>query len=182
MEGTMAEAAEATPTNLDAFLAWKERQGPRHERLGGVVRATTGGTVGHNTVIDNVLLPLRARLRGKPRQPWRADVKVIAPAGDVMYPDVVVSWSPQQRKGTSIDRPVLAVEVSSPGTEKYDITVKRWAYQSIPSLRHLVFLAQDEARAEVVSRNADGSWTSVFVDALEGSVPLPVLELSLPVA
>jgi Uma2 family endonuclease len=99
-----------------------------------------------------------------------------------MYPDVVVSCSAQERKSTSIDRPVLAVEVAAPGTEKYDATVKRWAYQSIASLRHLVFLAQDEIRAEVASRNAGGSWSSVFVDGLEGMVVLPALELSLPMA
>ena len=33
----MAEAAEAVPTTLGAFLAWEERQELRYERVGGVV-------------------------------------------------------------------------------------------------------------------------------------------------
>jgi hypothetical protein len=37
--------------------------------VGGVVRAMTGGTVGHNTVADNVLLALRARIRGESCRP-----------------------------------------------------------------------------------------------------------------
>jgi Uma2 family endonuclease len=98
-----------------------------------------------------------------------------------MYPDVVVNCSPRGSRGrTSIDDPVLVIEVASPSTEKYDATEKRWAYQSIPSLRHLVFLAQDKALAEIASRNADGTWTSRFIEGLDAIVELPALELGLP--
>jgi hypothetical protein len=59
-------------------------------------------------------------------------------------------------------------------------TIERCGFQSIASLRHLLLLAQDEARAEVASRNANGTWTSRFVEGLDGVLDLPALELSLP--
>lgn len=177
----MAEPAVPLPMTLEEFLAWEESQELRYESVNAAVRAMTGGTLEHNAIADNAFTALRLRLQGKPCRPWRADTKVISPSGDVMYPDVVVNCSPRGRRGrTSIDDPVLVVEVASPSTEKYDATAKRWAYQSIASLRHLVLLAQDEARAEVASRNADGTWTSRFVEGLEGALDLPALELSLP--
>lgn len=176
----MAGPAISLPTTLEAFLDWEERQELRYERVGGVVRAMTGGTLEHNDIADNTMAALRQRLHGGRCRAWRADAKVIAPGGDVMYPDVVVSCAPQERHRTSVDQPVLVVEVTSPSTEKHDATEKRWAYQSIPTLRHLVFLAQDKALAEIASRNADGTWTSRFVEGLGGVVELPALELGLP--
>ena len=91
------------------------------------------------------------------------DVKVVTPAGDVMYPDVVVACGDLPGKATVLDAPVVIVEVLSESTAERDHGRKRWAYQTIPSLRHYVLIDQDEGGVEVTSPNADGTWQSVIL-------------------
>ena len=40
----------------------------------------------------------------------------------------------------------------------------------------------DEAKVEIVARGADGSWRSIFLTERAGGLPLPCLELVLPMA
>lgn len=176
----IAEAAAPIPLSLDAFLAWEEEQELRYEFVAGVFRAMTGGTLEHNDTAENVLMLLRERLRGKPCRARGANTKVVTPTGQVLYPDVVVNCSPREPKRNWIDDPVVVVEVASPSTGKYDTTLKRWAYQEIPALRHMVLMAADVPRAEVATRNPDGSWTSVFMTGEAAMVDLEALAVTLP--
>ena len=95
------------------------------------------------------------------------DVKVVTPAGDVMYPDVVVACGDLPGKATVVDAPVVIVEILSESTAERDHGRKRWAYQTIPSLRHYVLVDQDEGGVEVTSPNEDGTWQSVILRDLD---------------
>lgn len=74
----------------------------------------------------------------------------------------------------------MVVEVLSPSTQRLDHTRKRWAYSTIPSLRHYLLVAQDEPVVEVTSWQEDGSWRSVIHRDLNAVAVLPVLEIELP--
>jgi Uma2 family endonuclease len=178
----MALAALKEPIDPDAFLDWERRQAERHELVGGVVRMMVGAAMGHNTVADNIHVALATRLRGAPCRAWRADTRVKSASGSFTYPDVLVSCTPRRPDELFVDDPVLVIEVLSPSTEDYDQIEKRWVYQSIASLRQLVFVSPGEAKVELVTREADQSWRSVFVVGLDASLALDCLDLSLPMA
>jgi Uma2 family endonuclease len=87
----MATALNARHQTLEDFLAWERAQPDRYERVSGVVRMMTGGTIDHNRITLNVADAFRRRLSGGDYEAFVNDVKVVTPAGDVMYPDVVVA-------------------------------------------------------------------------------------------
>ena len=178
----MADPALKLPPDPDAFLDWEMRQAERYELVFGEARLMVGAAMGHNTVADNIHVALANRLRGGACRAWRADTRIRNPNGDLTYPDVVVSCTPRRPDELFIDDPVLVIEVLSPSTSHYDQTEKRWVYQAIPTLQQLVYVAPDEAKLELVSREPDDSWRSVFITGLDADLPLACLDLTLPMA
>jgi Uma2 family endonuclease len=175
----MATALNRRHETLEQFLAWEREQPERYERVSGVIRLMTGGTLDHNRITLNVADALRQRLRRGECEVFVNDVKVVTPAGDVMYPDVVVACGELPGKATVLDAPVVIVEVLSESTAERDHGRKRWAYQTIPSLRHYVLIDQDEGGVEVTSPNADGTWQSVIVRELGARLRLTALNLEV---
>ncbi len=142
----------------------------------------TGGTIGHNRITLNVADALRQRLQGGACETFVNDVKVVSPDGDVMYPDAVVVCGAIPDEATSIETPVVVVEVLSKSTAERDHGLKRWAYQKIPSLGHYVLIAQDEPAVEVATRADDGSWRSVLHEGLDARLQLDTLGVELGLA
>jgi len=175
-------AARKQPLTPEDFLAWEQQQAERHEFVGGKVRLMVGGTIGHNDITDNIHAALRTRLSGTPRRARTIQTRVKAVDESYVYPDVLVSCTPRRPDELFIDDPVLVVEVLSPSTANYDQTEKRWVYQTIPSLQQLVYVAPDEAKLELVTREPDGSWRSIFVTGLDADLPLASLDLTIPLA
>jgi Uma2 family endonuclease len=175
----MASPLSSEAQSLDDFLAWEGRQAERYERVGGVVRMMVGGTLNHNRIIRNVARLLEGVVPSA-CEVFTSDVKVVTPKGDVMYPDAVVACGELEGRTTSLDAPVVVVEVLSPSTEKQDHTHKRWAYQTVPSLRHYVLIGQDEPVFEVASWQDDGTWRSVIHRDLDARIVLAAISLELP--
>jgi Uma2 family endonuclease len=178
----MASAAPLPRRTPAEWLAWEERQAERWELLGDEPRLMAGGSDNHNQIALNVATALRERLRGGACSVRASDVKVRLPDGRWAYPDVFVRCGPRTGRETLFDDPVVIVEVLSPGTSSYDLEAKRWAYQEIPSLRHLLLVAQDRVKVELASRAADGSWRSVFHTGLDQLLPLEAIGVELPLA
>jgi Uma2 family endonuclease len=167
--------------SLPDFLAWEEAQPLRHERVGGHVWAMTGGTLGHNAIALSLVFALRQRLADTPCRVFAMDVRVVTPRGDVMYPDVVVVCGEHLDTDKEVSDPLLLVEVLSPSTAESDDSFKRWAYSTIPSLKHYVLIAQNRAEAEVST--ADGeTWRSVILRDAAASLRLDALGLEIPLA
>ena len=164
---------------LGEFLAWEEAQPERYERVGGAVHAMVGGTLRHNRITRNIVLLLAGAVPPG-CEVFFNDVKVVTPAEDVMYPDVLVACGNFADSQTLLETPVVVVEVLSPSTEKRDHTWKRWAYATIPSLRHYLLVGQDEPVVEVASWQEDGSWRSVIHRDLDALAALPSLGVELP--
>jgi Uma2 family endonuclease len=175
----MATALSRAHQTLEEFLAWEREQPERYERVSSVIRMMTGGTLDHNRITLNVAEALRQRLRGGDCEAFVNDVKVVTPAGDVMYPDVVVACGELPGKATVMDAPVVIVEVLSESTAARDHGRKRWAYQTIPSLRHYVLVDQDEGGVEVTSPNEDGTWQSAILRDLDDRLQLPALKVEI---
>ncbi|MGH6899260.1 MAG: Uma2 family endonuclease [Geminicoccaceae bacterium] len=168
---------------LPEFLAWETAQPLRHERVGGTVWAITGGTLNHNRIALNLFSALRSRLRGTACEAFALDVRVVTPppSEDVMYPDVVVVCGEGRGAETDVRDPTVIAEVLSPGTMARDHGFKRWAYGTIPTLKHYVLVAQDRPEAEVAT--ADGEiWRSVVLRDATASLRLDALGLEIPLA
>ena len=178
----MALAARKPPLDPDACLDWEQHQAERYELVDGQVRLMVGGTIGHNDITDNIHAALRTRLRGTPCRARAVQTRVRAADEHYVYPDVVVSCTPRRPDELFIDDPVVVIEVLSPSTAHYDQTEKRWVYQAIPSLRQLVYVSPNEAKLELVTREPDNSWRSIFITGLDTDLALASLDLTLPMA
>ena len=163
-----------------AFLEWETQQPEPHEFFGGKMRLKAGATLGHNAVADNLHVALATRLKRTAYRAWRAQTRVRAPAGEITYPDIVVSNRARSSTELCIDDPVLLVEVLSAPTANLELTPKRWVYITIPSLRQLVYISPDKAKLELVTRQPDDSWRSVFITGLDTDLPLACLDLTIP--
>lgn len=176
----MATSSRAIPTIPADFLAWESRQRQRYELVGGVARAMRGGMVGHNLLAGRVLVALQTQL-GPGCTAHQSDLKVSSPAGMVTYPDVLARCGPFDEDATEADHPVLIVEILSPSTRREDLIRKRYGYQAIPSLRWLLYVEPKKVQVEVVTREGDNSWRSVFVTDPKATIRLEGLGVSLKV-
>ncbi|MBF0304245.1 MAG: Uma2 family endonuclease [Alphaproteobacteria bacterium] len=174
----MAQAAQSGMT-LDAFLAWEDRQERRHEFLGGDIVAMTGGTAAHNLIVQNTAATLRRGLAGHCGI-FTESMRVIAPTGDVSYPDVVATCAAWSLKDSVVAEPLVIVEVLSDSTERADRGRKWFAYQVIPSLRHYLLLSQDAPSLELYSRSDGGVWRYAHTEGLGAAIDLDSLAVSLP--
>jgi Uma2 family endonuclease len=163
----MAEAATTAALSLTDFLAWEQAQEMRYERVARVVRMMAGGTLTHDRIASNIIAALSTQLRGSQCFAQGSNLKVVSPHGDVMYPDAFVLCGPHAGNLTAVEDPVVVFEVLSEGTAQYDLTRKRLAYKTIPSLKAIVYVASDRVRIDLVRRQADGRWDDE--DALEGT-------------
>jgi Uma2 family endonuclease len=179
----MAALAPKRDFAPDEFLAWEARQPEKWEFVGGVVRMIAGGTRAHDRIANNIRAALWARLRGGGCDVHGPDLKVRNPAGETAYPDVLVRCGPGDDGVVVVEDPVLLFEVLSEGTATHDLTRKRRAYKAIPTARVIVYVAQDEARLDVLRRRPDGSWDEDGeVEGLDASLDLPEIGMHLPMA
>jgi Uma2 family endonuclease len=175
----MTVPAPVTMTK-EAFLAWVERREERYEFAGGRVIKLVRVTVNHSLVATNLLVAPAARL---PRE--RYDVVVAAFAvhvGDsIRFPDVLVE--PARRNGKSLraERPILIVEVLSPGSLHLDFGDKRREYLALPTLDTYLVVSPDEPRIWVWQR-ADGTFPSEpeIIEGEDQQIALPALAITIP--
>jgi Uma2 family endonuclease len=177
----MATALDVRLRSLVDFLAWEQQQPERYERVAGAVRMMTGGTFAHNRITRNCARALENRLSSD-CEVFTSDIKVVTPAGDVMYPDVVVICGAVADRATWTDTPVAVVEVLSTSTAEHDRGPKRVAYQTIASLRHYVPVDQNKSTVEVAWRAEDGSWRSLLHEGFDAPLRLDALGVELSLA
>ncbi len=79
-----------------------------------------------------------------------------------------------------IKNPEIVVEILSKGTRKFDLDEKLTAYQTIPSLQHIVFIDQQTVSGTVYSRtDQPGQWLMTHREALTDTLPIGDFDLSL---
>jgi Uma2 family endonuclease len=178
----MAEPALPIFRKVDEFLDWENRQPERYEFVGGVLRLMSGGTASHDLVAMNLARVLGNALAGRPCFVHGSNLKVRSPEGASMYPDVFVRCGSHRGQAQVVDDPIVVVEVLSPSTQRDDLTLKRWAYQAIPSLQAILFVSAQTAAVELAEREPDGSWRSRHFRGLDATVPLAALAVELPAA
>lgn len=180
--------------SVEDYLAGEANAACRHEFVDGRVHAMAGATNLHNRLCTTILGELDQRLRGHPCQPCTSDTKIrIRKPGGVRfyYPDVSVICRPNPPEDHFQDKPVVVVEVLSPGTRRLDEGEKdegekdegekKEGYLSLPSLA--VYLLVETAGPVVVAhRRTEQGFVREVVAGLEAAIPLPEIGIELPLA
>jgi Uma2 family endonuclease len=129
----------------------------KHELIDGEVYAMSGASKNHDRIAGNVYTKLLHLLENSPCEPFSSDVKVKV-SGNFFYPDVMVVCDDQTDHPYYSEMPTILVEVLSKTTRRNDETIKRLAYQSIPSLQEYLLIEQDFVDVEVCCRK--NGWLS----------------------
>lgn len=170
---------------LADYLAGEEISDVKHEYLGGTVHAMAGASNQHNSIATSAILSLGSMLRGKPCQPFNSDTKVRIEFPDhtrLYYPDAMVVCHPNPATDHFQDQPVVIIEVLSDSTRRADLGEKRDAYLTIPSLKVLLFVEPETPSVTVHRRKPEGGFAIEHHTGLDGTIPLPEIEATLPLA
>ena len=124
----------------------------KHEYIDGDVYAMSGASANHNRIAGNVQAALHSHLANTPCDVFAPDMKVKA-GSNFFYPDVIIDCQKANGDAYYTESPLIIVEVLSKTTRKMDHTLKRLAYQNLPSLLEYVLIEQDFVDIEVCRRN-----------------------------
>ena len=166
------------------YLAGELVSPVKHECIGGTVHAMAGAGNRHNTITVNITGELRARLKGRPCQPFNADTKIhirLPTHTRYYYPDASVVCRSNPDSDSFQDDPVVICEVLSDSTRRLDDGEKRDGYLTIPSLRVYRLVEQDEAAVIAYRRTEQGFVREVYTGR-ETVLPLPEIWIELPLA
>lgn len=156
------------------------------ELIGGrVVKMMVGARWEHHYIVHNLTVGLSNRLRERASgcRVFAETFFVKSKDLDVAtLPDIVVRCGPLPAGATSVDDPVVLIEVMSAGSAGRDRGEKWRVYRKLASLQHDVLVDRDEALVEVFDRQGD-AWASLrTLEGLDAVLDLPALGLSMPLA
>ncbi|WP_372425726.1 Uma2 family endonuclease [Salinarimonas chemoclinalis] len=175
--------AEPGPMSADAFLAWIAGRSERWELADGVpVRMMAGAKQSHDVVASNILVALVPAAKRGGCRTTASDTAVRTGPINVRFPDVVVDCGPPDSGAREAIRPVLVVEVASPGTLVVDLTDKLDEYRRIASIRLILLVEPDAVAAKLWRRVEPDDWTVERYDDLDARVPLPEIGAELGLA
>jgi Uma2 family endonuclease len=175
------KALELIP--VDEYINGERCSEVRHEYVDGYVYAMAGASAEHNRIAGNIFAELRQRLRGRPCEPFIADMKVRIPpafADAFYYPDVLVACEPSDNAPYYRERPSVIIEVLSPETERTDRREKAIAYRQLPTIDAYV-LVEQEKMAMTVLRRAEIGWTPEQLNGPGAVLRLPSIGVEIPI-
>ena len=136
----------------DAYLQGELLSEIKHEYIDGAVYAMAGASKNHQRITGNVFSELRSQLKNKTCEPFASDIKVKV-GSKFFYPDVMVVCNDDRKNAYYTDSPVIIVEVLSKSTRRRDETAKKFAYQTLATLKEYVLIEQDFVDVEVCRRS-----------------------------
>lgn len=160
---------------------------PLHDpyRRGGPV-GMAGAAPRHNRIKENLIVDLGALFKGGPCQTYSSDQRVrLTDSGMYAYPDIVVVCDPPvftPDDPNTLANPRVVIEVLSPSTELYDRGFKFAQYRRQPTLREVVFVAQDAVRVERYVRQPNEDWLLTTFDDPAGDFALGTVPARIPLA
>jgi Uma2 family endonuclease len=149
----MSDPAAQTRLSIMAFLDQIEPMQGRYELHDGVIVQLEPSTCAHATLVGNCLMALHPLAHRAGCVAFGSDYHVLREVTDGLMAVVPDCWvlcgqrPAMSAKGA--DNPTIVVEVMSPATIAFDRGQKMLAYQSIPSLHHVILLYQDRMAAEL---------------------------------
>jgi Uma2 family endonuclease len=172
---------------VDEFIDWaaRDRAGRRWQLMDGEPVAMAPGSEAHGAIQSEA-----ARLLGNHLLEQRSPCRVVSEPGVVprvranqnfRIPDLGVTCTPPSRD-QFVSEPVLLIEILSPSNES-ETRANIWAYTTVPSVREILAIRSTRIEAELLVRNADGTWPAEpQILGPDGVVTLPSIAFSVPLA
>jgi Uma2 family endonuclease len=168
------------------FLGWNPQDGDRWELIDGTPQAMAPASPRHGAIQNEA-----GRLIGNHLAESRPACRVITEPGiqpkvranlNVRVPDLAVTsaeWDPDERL---LQTPSVVVEILSP-SNKADTWANVWSYVTIPSVVDILVLHTAQVRADLLRREADGTWPDNPVSLKLGdAVTLESIDFTAPLA
>ncbi len=169
--------------SVEEYLAFEREGEIRHEYVDGELFAMSGASRAHGRISWNITAALDHQLESQGCDGFAGDMRVHVPATEkYTYPDIVVVCGESRFEDAELDtllNPTLIIEILSPSTEVQDRGRKLFEYRSIPSLRYILLVAQDQVHVEQAVRQEDGSWLLTEVEGVGAVLDLPAINSRL---
>lgn len=169
---------------VEEYLAYEQETDIRHEYIDGEIFAMAGGTENHSLITGNSYTEISYQLRGSSCRAYTSDLRAKISDIKYVYPDFSVVCGEAEfadDNHTMLTNPILVVEVTSPSSMNYDKGLKADYYRSLPSVQAYLLLEQNKVLAQLYKRH-DAGWLLQEFDQLDMSIPLNVINCSLPLA
>ncbi|MFM9939418.1 MAG: Uma2 family endonuclease [Hyphomicrobiaceae bacterium] len=157
------------PVTIDVFDAFIEAQADtqQFELVEGVIVMMTNPTETHEQIAGNIGAPLKIAMDARGCRSYQGGIRVQRSDDprdtDKTRPDVVVRCGKSSSRNFITD-PLVVVEVLSPSTIDVDRGPKLDFYKSLPTLRHIALIYQDQMRVEHYRRTEQGFELDVLKD------------------
>lgn len=138
--------------SAEKYLQDESSSDVKHELIDGQVYAMAGASKNYDRIAGNIHRLLGNFLWDSPCEPFSTDIKVKV-GSNFFYPDTIVVCNEQTDNEYYSESPCILVEVLSKSTRRIDETIKRMAYQSIPTLQEFILIEYDFVYIEVYRRN-----------------------------
>ena len=168
--------------SLEEYFALEKVEEVRYEYWDGDIVCMNGVPKEHADVTRNVFFYLRTAI-GDGNRTFGNLIPLKTPSlPPYRYPDaMVMNEQPNFEKISGIDvvtNPTLVVEVMSPHTEWRDRTIKKFAYQELPSVQQCLLIWQHLPHLTLFTRVGDVWQRQDFAD-LQGSISLVSINCEL---
>jgi Uma2 family endonuclease len=166
----------------ERFFAWVVSQDERFELVEGEIVMMAGAGRRHDRIVVNLTAAVHAQVRDGPCQTFTSDTYISTSPSTRRMADLGVDCGKLDEDSLTADRPALVIEVLSPTTGGFDVTVKLAEYQSLPSMDYILFVDTEMPTAHLYFRDKDGRWEDRVVKGLNAAIDLPKLNVVLKLA
>jgi Uma2 family endonuclease len=166
----------------EQFFAWVAGREERFELVDGEVVMMAGAGRRHDSIVVNLTAAVHGQVRGGPCQTFTSDTYVSTAPSTRRMADLGVDCGKPGDDSLTADRPALVIEVLSPTTGGFDVTVKLAEYQSLSSMDYILFVDTEMPTVHLYLRDADGRWQDRIVRGLDAIIDLPKLNVALKLA
>src|ERR1700730_10000911 len=171
-----------TKITPEQFFAWVSGREERYELVDGEVVMMAGAGRRHDRIVLNLTAAIHSQIRGGPCQTFTGDTYVATNLTTRRMPDLGVDRGKPDDDSLMADKPALLVEVLSPTTGGFDVTVKLAEYQSLPSMDYILFVDTETPNAHLYFRDKDRRWEDRVIKGLDATIDLPKLNVVLKLA
>lgn len=133
----------------------------------------------HDAIVVNLTAAIHSQIRGGPCQTFTGDTYIATSPSTRRMPDLGVDCGKPDDASLTADRPALVVEVLSPTTGGFDVTVKLAEYHALRSLDYILFVDTESPNVHLYSHQPGGNWSDVLLKGLEAILELESLGITL---
>lgn len=169
--------------SMDEFIDWEPGDGQQWQLVDGVPQAMAPASDTHGTLQAELAYLLTAHFRQR-KIPCRAVanpgvVPRVQSSRNVRIPDLGVTCKPSEKDVRMLVEPVVLIEILSPSNQS-ETWASVWAYTTLPSVQEIVVLRTAVVGADLLRRQADGTWPEEPERIASGDFVLESIEFRVP--